>query len=72
MSHATLLVIDERKGTLIARARGLETVGTLGVLGLAHKRGWVDAKELFEQLVHNTSFRQTNALRENFLASLER
>jgi uncharacterized protein len=72
ISHADLLIIDERKGTLIARARGLETVGTLGVLGSAHKRGWVDARKLFEQLVQSTSFRQTDALRNSFLASLER
>jgi predicted nucleic acid-binding protein len=70
-SRVSLLVMDERKGTLVARARGLETVGTLGILARAHKRGWVDAKALFKTLIQTTSFRSTGALRDRFLASLE-
>jgi predicted nucleic acid-binding protein len=69
--QAALLVIDERKGTMIARARGLETVGTLGILARAHKRGWVDSKELFDRLIRTTSFRYSDELRMVFLASLD-
>jgi predicted nucleic acid-binding protein len=71
-SHATLLVIDERKGTQAARVRGLETVGTLGLIARAHKRGWIDGSEVFERLIQTTSFRHASALREIFLASLTR
>jgi predicted nucleic acid-binding protein len=70
VSDASLLLIDERKGTLVARARGLETVGTLGILARAHQRGWVNGKEMLEQLVQTTTFRLADAVRESFLGVL--
>jgi predicted nucleic acid-binding protein len=41
--HADLILIDERKGAAVARQKGFEITGTLGILVLAARReliGW--------------------------------
>jgi predicted nucleic acid-binding protein len=47
-----ILVIDERRGTNIARGLGLTTIGIVGVIGILKSRGlipegrpWLDALE---------------------------
>jgi predicted nucleic acid-binding protein len=65
--QATLLLIDERRGRMEARRRGLATTGTLGVLLAAHQRGLVNAEVLYRQLVTTTNFRSTPELDGRFL-----
>lgn len=50
------VLIDERKGRLAARERGLAVSGTLGVLDLAARRGLVNLSDALRRL-EGTTFR---------------
>ncbi len=50
----TLLLMDDRHGTVEARKRGLEVVRTLAVLDRAAARGWIDLQEMFRRLRAST------------------
>jgi predicted nucleic acid-binding protein len=54
--HADLILIDERPASSLARLRGLETIGTLGVLQEAARRGWIDLRKAVADL-RGTNFR---------------
>src|SRR6266849_10752754 len=54
--QASVLLMDERDGTAVARARGLKVVGTLAVLDVAAAHGWIDLQTMFDRL-RQTSFR---------------
>jgi predicted nucleic acid-binding protein len=54
--HADLILIDERKGRAVALSKGFDVTGTLGVLGLAARRGLVDLADSFARL-KRTNFR---------------
>jgi predicted nucleic acid-binding protein len=54
--HANLILIDERKGTKAALNKGLDVVGTLGILRLAAQRGLIDLAACFARL-KRTNFR---------------
>jgi predicted nucleic acid-binding protein len=57
--HADLILIDERKGTHVALAKGFVVAGTLGVLALAARRGLVDLADAFARLkLTNFRYRQ--------------
>ena len=43
--HASLILIDERKGSRICQQKGFEVTGTLGILAIAARRGLVDLAE---------------------------
>src|SRR5215470_14860244 len=45
----TLRLMDDRHGTVEARKRGLEVVGTLAVLDRAAAHGWIDLQEMFRR-----------------------
>jgi predicted nucleic acid-binding protein len=51
----TAILIDERKGRLIAEQRGLIPVGTLNILYSAHLRGFLKFEESVQRLLR-TSF----------------
>ena len=67
---ARLLLIDDRAGDMVARARGLETTGTIGVLLRAAQSGLVDLPTAFERL-KATSFRYRSELLDALLAQHE-
>jgi predicted nucleic acid-binding protein len=48
--NADLILIDERKGTLVALAKGFDVTGTLGVLSLAARRGPLNLADSFARL----------------------
>jgi predicted nucleic acid-binding protein len=54
--HADLILINERKGTAVAHGKGFDVTGTLGVLGLAARRGLIDLADSFARL-KRTNFR---------------
>jgi predicted nucleic acid-binding protein len=63
---AGLLLIDERAGTAAARARGLETVGTVGLLGRAAAARLLDLAEAVAAL-RATNFRYRQDLLDALL-----
>ena len=66
--RADLLLMDERRGRLEAKRRGLAVTGTLGVLLAAGRRGLIDPEAVFYSLVETTTFRAAPGVRENYLA----
>lgn len=62
--RADLLLMDERMGVKLARLRGLEVTGTLGVLVIAARKGLVDVGVALAKL-QKTDFRHTPELLEN-------
>ena len=65
--RADLLLIDERKGRLEAKRRGIATTGTLGVLVAAGRRHLIDAEAAYQRLITETTFRASPDVRERFL-----
>lgn len=63
----SLLLIDERRGTAVARGRGLKTLGTLGVIELADAEGLVDLEWAVREL-RETSFRLSPEILAGILA----
>ncbi|HST22185.1 MAG TPA: DUF3368 domain-containing protein [Blastocatellia bacterium] len=51
---ASALVIDERRGREEAKKRGLNVIGTLGVIEAAHERRLLDLTETFDRLRQTT------------------
>lgn len=63
----SILLIDERKGTEVARSQGLPVTGTLGILDEAAHRQLISLPEVFERL-KQTSFRYPKTIVERLLA----
>lgn len=60
-----ILVIDEKKGRTIAKDLGVKTIGTVGLIALAFKKGMIDSQkavETYEQL-GSVGFRTTDELK---------
>ena len=68
--HADLLLIDERKGRLEAKRRGLITTGTLGVLLSAGELELMDPKLAYRRLLVETTFRTSANLEAQFMEKL--
>lgn len=66
---ARLLLIDDRRGRMVAEKRGIVTTGTLGVLLAGARYGLIDAEQEFQRLLEHTSFRVTPRIRQHFLTS---
>jgi predicted nucleic acid-binding protein len=52
--RADILLMDERKGRLEARRRGLKVTGTLGVLAAAGEEGFIDPESEYRRLLQLT------------------
>jgi len=65
-SSPSLLLIDDLPGRIEATRLGLEIIGTLGVLLVAHKRGLLDIRKAI-RLLQTTSFNANEALLSHFL-----
>lgn len=63
---ADLLLMDDREGVLSARKCGLTVTGTLGVLGLASRRGLIDLGAAFDRL-KRTNFHYRQSLMDQLL-----
>jgi predicted nucleic acid-binding protein len=63
---ADLLLMDDRKGVIVARAKGLRVTGTLGVLDIAAHRGLVNFAQVISRL-RRTTFRIPEALLDSLL-----
>lgn len=68
--EADLILIDDRKGAVVARDKGFEVTGTLGVLDLAARRGLVDLVDVFDRL-KGTNFRYRQSLFDALLKKHE-
>jgi len=69
--HADALLIDERDGTKAARRLGLFVTGTLGVLEMAAKRGFLSLRNAIHAL-RQTTFRCPEAIIEELLQNDQR
>lgn len=69
--RADLLLMDERKGVAAGLARGLGTIGTLGVLDLAARRGLTDLTHALTRL-KATNFRIAPKVLDELLARYKR
>jgi predicted nucleic acid-binding protein len=58
---ADLIILDERAARRLATDRGLRVAGTLGILGEAAMRGWVELTPAIDRL-RTTNFRYSPAL----------
>jgi len=67
---ADLVLMDDAEGVAAARAKGLEVVGTLGVLSLAATRQILDLRDSFDRL-KRTNFRYRQEVMDDFLAEHE-
>jgi|ERR1700685_115785 len=65
--NETLLIIDDAVGRQEATARGIQTVGTLGVLRLAAQKNLVDLPTVLAALL-STNFRVPMSLVEGLIA----
>ena len=68
--HADLILIDERKGTMVALSKGFTVTGTLGILRLAALRGLVDLADAFTRL-KRTNFRYRQEMLDALLDQQE-
>jgi predicted nucleic acid-binding protein len=66
INEPTLLLIDDFPARIEAKRLGIEIIGTLGVLLVAHKRNLLDIRQAIARL-RNTSFNGTEALYKHFL-----
>ncbi len=67
--HVDWLVIDEAAGRDEATKRGLQTIGTLGILREGHKAGLLDLRTAIDRLM-TTGFRVNQSLIQLLLDSI--
>jgi predicted nucleic acid-binding protein len=68
--HADLILIDERKGTSVALAKGFAVTGTLGILRLAARTGMIDLPAAIRKLTR-TNFRYRQEMIDDLLREFQ-
>lgn len=72
---ASILLMDEKKGSQAAGDHGFVVVGVLGVLVSAARRGFVDFDQAVTRLIQKTNFRISETViqsaRESVRAALQ-
>ena len=68
---ADLILIDERKGTAAALARGFDVTGTLGILRLAAQESLIDIADTLDRL-KGTNFRYRQEMIDDLLNEFSR
>lgn len=64
VEKATYLLMDEVKGRIVAKQMGIKTMGTVGLLMIAHSEGLLDKSEIMEciDILKNTGRHISNNL----------
>ena len=68
-NEEALLVIDERKGRLIAKDLGIKIIGTLGIIIKAKQSGLISNLQEVINLLEQTDFRLSPILKQQLLDS---
>ena len=66
-TNADFLLIDEKRGRIIAHRNGIKTIGTVGILIFAKQRGFISKIKPSLDILINSSFRISNALYNQIL-----
>jgi len=69
--RADLILIDDSRGAAVARDKGFEVTGTLGILDLAARRGMIDLADALARL-RTTNFRRREELFDALLKQHKR
>ncbi len=72
-SKAEVLLMDEAKGRQVAKQMGLRIMGTIGILLVAYKDGWLKKEEIMQCLntLRNAGRHISETLYEQLLASID-
>ena len=66
-TKADFLLIDEKRGRIIALRNGIKTVGTIGILLSAKQKGLITSVKPFLELLMNNGFRISDTLYHQIL-----
>jgi len=69
--QADMVLMDDREGVIMARSKGLEVTGTLGVLAMAAKQGRINLAGAFTR-IKQTNFRYRQEIMDQLLADAAR
>ena len=69
-AQADLILMDDRAGVIAARSQGFRVMGTLGILDLGARHGWIDLQSAFTRL-KATNFRYRPQLLDALLVRHE-
>ena len=66
-TEADFLLIDEKRGRIIALRNGIKTIGTVGILLLSKQKGFITSIKPLLELLTNNGFRVSDILHQEIL-----